>query len=125
MVEGLSKEVKSKYTLIKKNMASSYLRVLDIVERGLSRNRGKVLYDLADTQLRLLGCEGDREDKIEGKHCGDDGDNIFLCISDIRRNIEESLQIFTILGVTTQYERLVVDGARRIRNNINLRRNES
>ena len=125
MVEGLSKEVNSNYVLIKKNMATAYLRVLDIVESGISRNRGKVLYELADTQLRLLGCEGDREEQIEGEHYGHDGDNIFLCISDIRRNIEESLQIFTILGVTTKYERLVVDGARRIKNDINLRRNES
>ena len=53
--------------LTKADMASAYLTVLEIVEAGISRNRAKVLYELAEIQLHILSLDKHDESSVSGE----------------------------------------------------------
>ena len=53
--------------LTKADMAGAYLAVLEIVEAGISRNRAKVLYELAEIQLHILSLDKHDESSVSGE----------------------------------------------------------
>eukprot|EP00092_Neocalanus_flemingeri_P045750 GFUD01051271.1.p1 GENE.GFUD01051271.1~~GFUD01051271.1.p1 ORF type:complete len:551 (-),score=122.42 GFUD01051271.1:56-1708(-) len=87
----------------KVELATSYLAVLDIVERGVSKFRAKTLYELVDSQIYLASL-----DFRDGK-C--DRATIKILTKGFIRKLDEVLSIMTVLGVNSGYEEIIKGGA--------------
>jgi len=87
----------------KVELCLSYLAVLDIVERGISKFRAKTMYELVDSQMYLLSL-----DFREGT-C--DRATIKSLTRGFIEKMDEVKNIMSVLGVNSGYEEMVVQGA--------------